>query len=123
MLLLIHKNDTIFLSLAFQIIAFVRHTIRFDQYLPARRASAFLLTEILGADCRLEDQQDYLLPLYRELKTITEADDDLQMQIHARNGLAKLRDKVKDALTPSDKLEKNIQISNVKTKLDEIRFK
>lgn len=91
----------------------IRNTIQYDKYLPTRRAAASVLTDLLRGIYELEPYQEFLLPIYRTLRDIAESDPDLQMQIHARNGLDSLRVKIKEALTPEIKLEKEIRILDV----------
>lgn len=69
----------------------------------------------------LEQYQEHLLPIYRTLKAIANEDSDLHMQIHARNGLECLKEKIKDALTPEMKMEKEINIFDIKNA--HIRYK
>lgn len=103
--------------------ALIQHAIEFDEYLPAKRASALVLTDILQGMTSLEQYQDYLLPVYRLLKRVAENNSDLQMQIHARNGQQVLRDKVKEAFNSEPKMEKEIKIFDVKCDDPVIRFK
>lgn len=91
----------------------IQNTIQYDKYLPARRAAALVLTDLLNGMKSLEQYQEFLLPIYQCLKSIMETDSDLQMQIHARNGLDGLKDKIKEALTPKSKFEKEIKIFNI----------
>lgn len=92
----------------------IQNTLQLDKYVPARRAAALVLTDLLNGMKNLDQFQDHLLPIYRTLKHIEENDPDLHIQIHARNGLIYLRDKIKEMLTPDVKFEKNIQIVNTK---------
>lgn len=100
----------------------IRHTLEHDAYVPARRASAMVLTDILHGINNLTEYEEYLLPMYRLLKEIAENDSDLNVQIHARNGLEHLKGKVKDALNSSPKLEKEIKILGIKPQENVIRF-
>lgn len=86
----------------------------YDTYLPTRRASALILTDLLEGMQNLEQYQEFLLPIYRTLKAIAEKDPDLHMQIHARNGLKYLKEKIKDAFTPESKMQKEINIFDIK---------
>lgn len=86
----------------------------YDKYLPARRAAASILTDLLKGMQNWEQYQDFLLPIYRNLKTIAEKDLDLHMQIHARNGLECLTEKIENALAPELKMEKEINIFDIK---------
>lgn len=86
----------------------------YDKYLPTRRASALLLADLLKGMQNLEQYQEFLLPMYRSLKEIADNDSDLHMQIHARNGLEYLKENVKEALTPKMKMEKEINIFDIK---------
>lgn len=101
----------------------IQNTLQFDKYLPSRRAAALVLTDLLNGMQSLEQYQDYLLPIYRTLKYISENDPDLHMQIHAGNGLKCLRDKIKDAFTQEQALEKEIKIFGVKSEEKRILFK
>lgn len=101
----------------------IRHTLEHDEYVPARRASAMILSDILYAMKSLTEYEEYLLPMYRLLKEIAKNDSDINVQIHARNGLEHLKDKVKDAFNTLSKLEKEINILDVKPQENTIRFK
>lgn len=96
----------------------IQNTLLYDKYLPTRRAAALVLTDLLKGMQSLEQYAEYLLPIYRGLKTIAANDPDLHMQIHAKNGLGILRDKIKEALTVADenKMEKEILITDVANK-------
>lgn len=82
--------------------------------MPTRRASALILTDLLKGMQNLEQYQEFLKPIYRTLKTIADTDPDMHMQIHARNGLECLKEKIKDALTQDTKMEKEINIFDIK---------
>lgn len=82
-----------------------------------------VLSDVLHGMHSLIEYEEYLLPLYRLLKELAENDSDVNVQIHARNGLEHLKDKVKDAFNASPKLEKEIKIIDVKPQEDTIRFK
>lgn len=86
----------------------------YDKYLPTRRASALILADLLKGMQNLEQYQEFLLPIYRTLKEIADNDPDVHMQIHARNGLECLKENVKDALKPKMKMEKDINIFDIK---------
>lgn len=107
-------NNNKILKLLFQVMALIQNTLQLDKYLPARRAATLILIDMLNGMNNLEQFQDHLLPIYRTLKHIEENDPDLHIQIHARNGLICLRDKIKEALTQDSKFEKKIQITNAK---------
>lgn len=92
----------------------IENTLQCDKYLPTRRAAALVLTDLLNGMKNLEQYQDYLSKIYRTLRHIEQNDSDLHMQIHARNGLACLRDKIKEAFSNDGKMEKEIRILNVK---------
>lgn len=92
----------------------VQNTLLHDTYLPARRASALILTDLLKGMQNLEQYQDFLLPIYRNLKAIAYTDPDLQMQIHARNGLESLKEKIQVALIPEMNMEMEIKIFDIK---------
>lgn len=97
----------------FQILLSIQNTLLYDKYLPTRRASASILTDLLMGMQNLEQYQDYLLSIYRNLKDIAEKDPDLHMQIHARNGLECLKEKIKNELTSDLKMEKEINILDI----------
>lgn len=101
----------------------IQNTLQCDKYLPARRAAALVLTDLLNGMQNLQQYQDYLLPIYRTLKHIEQNDPDLHMQIHARNGLTCLRDKIKEAFSSEAKMEKEIQIFDVKRDDEPVLFK
>lgn len=94
-----------------------------DEYVPARRAAALLLCDVLCSMKSLKEFEEYLLPMYRLLKEIAENDVDVNVRIHARNGLDHLKNKVIDAFNTSPKLEKEINIFGVKPHENSIRFK
>lgn len=106
-----------------QMMAVIRHTLEHDEYVPSRRASAMLLCDVLSSMKNLTEFEAYLLPMYRLLKEIVESDPDVNVRIHARNGLDHLKNKVKDAFNTSPKLEKEINIFGVKPEGNSIRFK
>lgn len=97
--------------------------MQFDNYLPTRRAAALVLTDLLEGMQNLEQYQEFLLPIYRMLKNIAKNDSDLHMQIHARNGLDYLSDKIKQTLTTEAKMEKQIRILDVKSGEKTVRYK
>lgn len=101
----------------------IQNTLQLDKYLPTRRAAALVLTDLLKGMQNLEQYQQFLLPIYRNLKNISENDPDLHIQIHARNGLACLKDKIKEAFTTEPKMEKEIRIFDVKTDEKIVRYK
>lgn len=100
----------------------IQNTLQLDKYLPTRRAAALVLTDLLKGMQNLEQYQDFLLPIYRMLKNIAKNDPDLHMQIHAKNGLACLSDKIKEALTVDTKMEKEINIFDVE-KDESVKYK
>lgn len=97
-----------------QIMQAVQNTLLYDKYLPTRRASALILTDILKGMQNLEQYQEFLLQIYRTLKDIANKDPDLHMQIHARNGLECLKEKITNELTPKINMEKEINIFDIK---------
>lgn len=101
----------------------VQNTVQYDKYLPTRRAAALVLTNLLKGMHNLEQYQDFLLPVYRLLKNIADNDTDLHMQIHARNGLEYLSDKIKEALAAEVVMEKEIQIFDIKNNDKSLRYK
>lgn len=82
-----------------------------------------VLSDVLQGMKSLTDHEDFLLPMYRLLKEIAENDPDLNVQIHARNGLEHLKDKVKDTFNAKPKIEKEIKILGVNPQENVIRFK
>lgn len=106
-----------------QMIAVIRHTLEHDEYVPARRASAMLLCDVLCSMKSLNEFEEFLLPMYRLLKEIAENDLDVNVRIHARNGLDHLKNNVIDAFNTSPKLQKEIDIFGVKPQENSIRFK
>lgn len=100
----------------------IQNTLQHDKYLQTRRAAALVLTDLLAGMQNLEQYQDYLLPVYRNLKSIAETDPDLHMQIHAKNGLAILRDKIKEAFSVDEKMVKEIKIVDV-ANMNPVRYK
>lgn len=101
----------------------IKHTLEHDDYVPARRASTLLLNDLLLGMNNLIDFQEHLLPIYRLLKQLADNDPDINVQIHARNGLELIKDKVKDAFNVSPKIEKKIRIRGVKSQENVITFK
>lgn len=101
----------------------IQRTLEHDEYVPARRASAMVLSDLLHGMRNLTEFEEYLLPIYRLLKELAENDPDLHVQIHARNALEHLKDKMKEAFNASPKLEKEINILDVKPQENVIRFK
>ncbi|XP_055302792.1 transport and Golgi organization protein 6 [Sitodiplosis mosellana] len=106
-----------------EVMLLIQNTVQFDKYLPTRRAAALVLTDLLNGMQNLEQYQDYLLPIYRILKNIAENDADLHIQIHARNGLDALSNKIKEALTAESKMEKEIRIFGVKNDDEPFKYK
>lgn len=104
-------------------ITVIKHILEHDEYVPARRAAAMVLSDVFNGMKSLTEYEEYLLPMYRLLKEIAENDPDLNVQIHARNGLEHLKEKVKDAFNAVPKLEKKIKILGVKSQENSIRFK
>lgn len=118
-----HLNLNHCFMIHLQMITVIRHTLEHDEYVPARRASAMVLSDVLRGMNSLTDHEDFLLPMYRLLKEIAENDSDLNVQIHARNGLEHLKDKVKDTFNARPKIEKEIKILGVNPQENVIRFK
>lgn len=96
-------------------ILLIQNTLLHDKYIATRRAAALVLTDLLRGMQSLEQYQEFLLPIYRNLKNIADHDPDLHMQIHARNGLECLKEKIKEALTMDVKMEKEIRIFDIKS--------
>lgn len=107
----------------FQVMTLIQNTLQCDKYLPTRRAAALVLADILNGMNDLQQFQEFLLPIYRTLKYLAENDADLHVQVHARNGLAYLRDKVKELFMSEQKFEKEIRIFDVKNDDKPILFK
>lgn len=100
----------------------IQNILLHEKYLPMRRAAALVLTDLLRGMQSIEQYQECLLPIYRNLKNIAENDGDLQMQIHARNGLESLKDKIKEAFTADTKMEKEIRIFDIKKNETTLRY-
>lgn len=101
----------------------IQNTLQCDKYLPTRRAAALVLADILTGMDDLQQFQEFLLPIYRTLKYLAEHDADLHVQVHARNGLACLKDKVKEMFMGEQKIEKEIRIFDVKSDDKPVLFK
>lgn len=101
----------------------IQNILQCDTYLPARRAAALVLSDLLRGMSNLEEFQDFLLPIYRTLKHIKDNDSDLHVQIHATNGLECLKNKIKEALSKEIKIEKEISICDVRNNENSIRYK
>lgn len=101
----------------------IQNTLQLDKYLPTRRAAALVLTDLLNGMNDLQQFQEFLLPIYRTLKHVAENDADLHVQVHARNGLACLKDKVKELFMAEQKLQKEIRVLDVKGDEKPILFK
>lgn len=96
-----------------------------DEYLPSKRASALVLSQVLEGMPNLMDFQEFLLPVYRLLKNVLAYEHDTQTRIHAEIGLQYLNSKTKDFLNPDLKVSKEIRIllDENPHKLKEIQFK
>lgn len=101
----------------------IQNTLQCDKYLPTRRAAALVLTDILNGMDDLQQFQEYLLPIYRTLKHLSENDTDLHVQVHAMNGLSRLKDKVKELFKTEPNMQKEIRILDVKSDEKPIFFK
>lgn len=101
----------------------IQDILQNDEYLPTRRAAALILSDLLKGISNLGEFQEFLLPIYRTLKYIERDDSDLHIQIHARNALASLNEKIKEELFRENKLEKEICLLNVKKNENSIRYK
>lgn len=101
----------------------IQNILLHDEYQPMRRAATLVLTDLLRGMQRLEDFQEMLTPIYRILKNIAENDQDLHIQIHARDGLECLREKISEALNKEIIMEKEIRICDMKTADKFIRYK
>lgn len=103
-----------------ELISTLKMVLEQDPYLPSRRAAALLLVDLLRGVDNLIDFQEFLLPFYRLLKHICSNDEDERTRIHANTGLTILHDKIKEALTPKERMEKEIRILGVETEGDKI---
>lgn len=101
----------------------IQNVLQHDEYLPTRRAAALVLSDVLKGMSNLGEFQEFLLPIYRTLKFIEGNDSDLHIQIHAKNALACLNDKIKEELTCESKIEKEIRILDIKSNENSIRYK
>lgn len=99
--------------------------LRSDDYLPAKRAAAMVLSQVLAGIPNLIDFQEVLLPIYRLLKEILANESDQQTRTHAAIGLDHLNAKTRDFLNPDMEMSKRIKIEvdNNPNKLDDIKFK
>lgn len=104
-------------------ILLIQNTLLYDEHIQTRRSAALVLTDLLRGMPSLEQYQEFLLPIYRNLKRIADRDPDLHMQIHARNGLECLKGKIKEALTLDVKIEKEIRIFDIKSENTPIQYK
>lgn len=102
-----------------QLINLIENIIENDQYVPARRAAALILSNLLIGIPNLADFADCLLPIYRLLNRIVDSDTDRQMRIHSQNGLDQLKKKIKEFLTPELKMQKEIKIFGIKDDMGE----
>lgn len=101
----------------------IQNVLTHDKYLPARRSAAIVLNDLIKGMQGLEQYQDFLLPIYRNLKKVSENDIDLHTQIHARDGLEILKDKIREALTPDMKMEKEIRVFDIENSKQSIKYK
>lgn len=92
----------------------VENIIDHDKYLPARRAAALILANLLTGIENLADYQECLLPIFKLLNRIAQNDEDRQIRVHAQNGLDQLKQKIKEFLMPERKMEKEIKIFGIK---------
>lgn len=99
----------------------IQTIIQTDEYLPARRAAVFILSELLKGMNNLIDFQDILLPIYRLLKHVVATETDITTKMHAVIGLEKLQEKTKEFLLPQQNMEKEIKIFGVKTETEETK--
>lgn len=98
-----------------EMITTLRMVLERDAYVPARRAAAHLLVDLLRGMGNLMDSQEFLLPVYRLLKHICNNDADEKTRVHANAGLECLKEKIKEALTPEEKLAKEIKVLGIET--------
>lgn len=97
----------------------VNSIIMNDNYLPARRAATMVLSQLICGIDNLTDYQECLLPVYRTLKHILSiSDNDQSSQIHANNAIDHLHGKIKEFLQPTNVLEKEIKIFDIKNNDD-----
>lgn len=101
-----------------ELIEVLKMVFECDKYLPARRAAALLLHNLIEGMSNLVDFQEFLLPIYRLLKQICQTDEDEKTRVHAGNGLKCLEGKIKESLTPNENLVKEIKILGVKSQDD-----
>lgn len=92
----------------------IEATLQTDTYLPARRASVLILSQLLWGMDNLVDFQETLLPIYRLLTAIVQNDKDEKTRVHATNGLSYLKDKCKAFLFQEPNMEKEIKIFGIK---------
>lgn len=99
--------------------------LRNDEYLPAKRAAAMVLSQVLAGIPDLLDFQEVLLPIYRLLKEIIASEVDPQTRTHASIGLDHLNAKTKSFLNPEMQMAKKIKIEfdGNPNKLNDIKFK
>ncbi|XP_055917676.1 transport and Golgi organization protein 6 [Eupeodes corollae] len=97
-----------------EMLLLIENEIQTGKYSPAKRAAVLVLSEILLGMENLLDHEEYLLPVYRVLKTLSTDSDDEKIRLHAANGLKALGDKCKKFLFPEEKREKEIKIIGIK---------
>ena len=98
-----------------ELVATLQMVLQRDPYLPARRSAALLLVDLLRGMESLMDFQEFLLPVYRLLRHICDNDADEKTRVHANAGLEVLKEKIKEALTPELKIEKEIKVLGIET--------
>lgn len=94
----------------------IENSVTLDTYPPVRRASVKVLANFLDGVNNLEDFEDYVLRIYRFLKKVVATDSDIQVRIHATNGLDTLKSKVVNVFSQTDKLEKEIKVLGINEK-------
>ncbi|XP_055836747.1 transport and Golgi organization protein 6 [Episyrphus balteatus] len=97
-----------------ELLLLIENEIQTGKYSPSKRAAVLVLSELLLGMENLLDHEEYLLPIYRVLKTLSTDSDDEKIRLHAANGLKALGDKCKKFLFPEEKREKEIKIIGIK---------
>lgn len=91
----------------------IENTVTLDAYPPVRRASVQVLANFLDGVDNLENFEDYVLRIYRFLKKVVATDSDVQVRIHATNGLDTLKTKVINIFSETKKMEKEIKVFGI----------
>lgn len=96
-----------------ELMILIENIIKNDTYLPARRSAVMILSHILSGVEKLTDFEEYLLPIYRALKSVEIVETDEVTLLHANIGLTNLNDKIKSFLFPKEILEKKIKVLGI----------